>query len=303
MAEDYRAQVEAVRKQYETYSQRENALAEKLTAAENRSHELEEEIGKLDLKRSPAFQQQYDLPLQQVQDEIAKILVDNGYQQDAAIQAANDIMMADANQVPEMVRELPSVVQGMVMYKHNDADALWARRSQAIDEWRTTQTGLSEVGARADAVQSAQHRADVASAAIDRIRSLAPTMQWDAPEFVKRRDEAIEKAKAWYQTAPEDQIAAAAMEGTLAPFAYERMNALEQEVARLQQQLEASARLRNPTVTPYYPSVPIVLPPRPPTPPGQVPGQPWAAPVDNKTNPMQAAEMAVGNTLGRLFGR
>ena len=65
--------VEKVRKDYETFAQRESALAEQLTAEQNRAKDLEERIGKMDLEQAPEFKKKYDVPITAVKDEIAKI--------------------------------------------------------------------------------------------------------------------------------------------------------------------------------------------------------------------------------------
>lgn len=300
LAEQYRHETEAMRQKYDEYMKRENAIAEKLTAEQKRSHDLEEEVGKLDLSRSPSFRQKFDVPLQGKRDEIASILRDNGMSDQDAASLSEEIMVADASQVSGLVSNLPTIAQGMIMVRHNEASGLWSERAQALDDWRTTQSGLTEVSAREGAVVNAQRRAELANTAFERIKGVA-TMAWDDPEYVAQRNEAVEKAKAWYQNAPDDQIAAAAMEGALAPFAYRRVSELEQQVVQLQQQLEAAMRVRNPTVAPYFRSVPVVQPPpqkAPQQPLGTIPGQPWATPADAAVSASSIADGMVRGVLG-----
>ena len=302
MAEDFRQQVEKVRADYDTYAQRESALAEKLTAEQNRSRELEDKLGKLDLEQAPAFREKYDMPLLNVQDQISATLEQNGHQKQAADEIARRIVMAQSadelQDIPEFA-QLPSVAQGMVMYKFSEADRLWADRAHALEEWRATQTGLEQVDIRDSAVASAQHRSELASTGLDRIASVVPAHIWNDPEFAKLREAETEKVKAWFGQASEDQVAAAAMEGALvAPYLYRTVDGLVSEVMRLRGQLEAGTRLRAPTVAPYY-----VSPPAPPAPPPQAPqpgqGQPWS-PADTG-DPLKAAESLVANGLRRLF--
>ena len=289
LAADYRQQYENVRQQYEGYAARESALAEKLTAAEQKTKQLEEDIGKLDLERSPTFRQQYDTPIYGKEDEITSILTQNGMQANEAKELSRTILQtADPNDVPNLIGNLPTITQGMLMVKYNEANELWAKRDQALSDWRQTQMGLNAVSAKTNAVVDAQRRSELAATAFTRIAS-EPVMKWDDEVTVAKRNTAIEQAKAWYQQAPEDQIAAAAMEGALAPLAYERIAALEAENAELRRTLNAGSQFSNPPVAPFYAGVP--------QPPQQPKAQPWATPMQT-VDPFSVASAFVKQALG-----
>ena len=302
MAEEFKAQVEKVRADYESYAQRESALAEKLTAEQNRAHDLEEKIGKMDLEQSPAFKAKYDAPISAIREEIAKTLVANGYQQTQADELSKQVVLAEnAAAVAALpgVSELPSTVQGMLMYKFNESDGLWAQRNQALSEWRATQQGLQQTTVREDAVVSAQHRAELAATGLDRISKVVPQFIWNDPEFVKLRDTEVEKVKAWYGQAGEDQLAAAAVEGALvAPFAYRLVEGLGQKIVELQGVIDARNQLGSPRTVPYYHGAPP--PPPPPKPDNGGEGKSWQ-PVEAGTDPLAAAGALASGALKKMF--
>ena len=306
LAEQYRQEVEKVRADYSNYAQRESALAEKLRGEEAKSHDLEEKLGQLDLEQSPAFRAKYDAPLRSIQAEIAKTLVDaGGYQQQQADALAEQVVLAkDSNAVVglEGFSELPATVQGMLMYKFNEADGLWSQRGQALESWRATREGLRQTETREGAVVSAQRRSELVSTGIDRVSKLAPQFIWNDPEFAGTRDSELEKVKAWYGQAPEDQIAAAAVEGALiAPFAYRMVQGLMDKVVELQGLLDAKRRVAAPPTVPYYrpPSVPAPAAPAKPAPTDDQPKS-WT-PVETAADPVAAAGAIVGDALKGMF--
>ena len=273
MAEQFRTQLEAERAKTAGGSEKEAQLAHEINEWKQRYETLENRLGQMDLSQSKEFRETYDAPLQGIRDEIMSVLQANGLQEADAAKSAEDIMVSDN---PEsMISQLPTTAQGMIMYKLKDAGTLWAKRSQALEEWRSTQKGLEEVSVRDNFVASAQRRAELADKAFERLAKIAPTVQWSDPEYTPRRDDAIARAKAWYQQAPDDQIAAAAMEGFMAPLAYEEIQRLTQQVHDLQTRLGGRQSLAAPPVSPFYRSAPVVAPPVPPPKP-MSPQQPWA---------------------------
>ena len=300
MAEDYRGQVEKVRKDYETFAQRESALAEKLTESQKQVAELEDRLGKMDLEQAPAFREKYDAPIRDIQAQLARTLQENGFSPDEADDRARQIVLAeDAQSVQALLSELPDVVKGMAMYKFQEADALFAQRAQALNEWRATQTGLEQVSHREDAVISAQRRNDLVTEGLRRVEAVVPGNIWTDPEFARYRAEQEDKVKAWYGNAPEDQIAAAAVEGAfVAPYLYRMVDGLMNTVVQLKEQLSAGRRLRNPPASPYYPSVPLAKPPEPQKADDE--GKSWT-PVDPATSPVDAAAGLVASSLKKLL--
>ena len=305
LAESYRQQVEKVKTDYANYAHREAAIVEKLTSAENRNKELEEQIGKLDLEQSPAFRAKYDDPITQKQTDLANELVKSGVPAETAGQLAGQVITAkDINAVQELVAQLAPAAQGIAMIRFNEADALFAQRDQALTEWRQTRTGLEQVAAREGIIDDAQHRLDLSTYGLERVSAIVPQNLWNDPDFVAYRGEQEEKVKAWYGQASEEQIAAAAVEGALvAPYAYQIIQQLGETILHLQGQLDAKARISAPPVGSVFRQVEVQPPPAPPAKPeGDEPSKPWSQ-VDPGTDPVSAAAALVGRVLRRPEGQ
>ena len=273
MAEQFRSQLEAERAKASSESNKETQLAREINEWKQKYGELETRLGQMDLSQSREFRATYDAPLMTVKADIARALVTAGVQEVDAEQQAEDIMMSD--QPESLIAKFPATLQGMILYKLKDAEALWSKRAQALDDWRTTQQGLEEVSVRDNFVASAERRAKLADVAFEKLSKIAPTMQWSDPEYDTKKTEAIARAKAWYQHASDEQVATAAMEGFMAPFAYDEIARLSRQNAELRSQLDGRLRMQAPPVAPYYQSVPVVAPPAPPPKPGS-PEQPWS---------------------------
>lgn len=294
LAEQMRQQLEAERARAEEWSQKETDFTRQLEETRQRNVDLENEIGQMDLSRDPGFRAKYDAPLQQVQSQIVQTLVEAGYDESSARENAQALMLTESADRSLEDLGLDPESLGLVAYNLRAADGMWAERAQALDDWRQTREGVAEVSSRESAAQSAARRANVVEKAVEKARTIAPTMQWSGAEYDTRRDAAIEKAKAWYQTAPDEQIAAAAVEGFMAPFAYEVIERLQNEVNELRGQIAGRARLAAPPVAPFYSAPP---PPRPAAPP---PAQnvPWT-PVDRTGDTNAMALKLVQGLLAR----
>ena len=271
----------------EIVAKRDEALKQ-LADEQGRSHSLEDQIGRLDLERSPAFREKYDVPIIAIRNELAGQFVHAGVPQDRAVKLADQVVQTQSpDDVPAVVSELPTAVQGMAMYKHAEVNRLFEERERELNDWRATQEGLSEVGARESVEVSARQRNELCDTGIDRLSRAVRF--WDDPAFVSYRDAQASKVKAWFAQAPRDQIAAAAVEGALvAPFAYDQIEKLQREVADLRGRYESRMRLSAPGVAPYY--APVAPPAPPPPPPPQM--QP-----EDMDDPVRAAQRLVMGTL------
>ena len=273
----YRKQAEEFRNKYNQlvestkgFQAEKTTFGEELNKRDEQIRKLQDEIGMMDLTRSPAFQEKYDAPLQDVQADIARTLVDNGYSQDRAMELAGQIMTSEHDQVPGMIRELPVHVQGMIMVNTEKADGLWAARSKALDDWRTSAEGLAAVEARGSAMVNAQRIDQLTQKAMDIIHSMPaangqiPAYQVVDPVFVADRNAKEQQFKAWVQQAPEEQKYAAMLEGFMAPKTYEMLENMMRENMELKQALNSRGRLASP---PVHASHSTWAPPPPPPPP------------------------------------
>ena len=281
-----RAQANANRKAAEEYLRKYNELAaqtkkfqderkgfgEQLNAKDQEIENLRNEIGRIDLSRSPEFQEKYEAPIFSVRDEITNTFVANGMTQRDAEELAGQVLSAGSDGFAEMVSQFPTHVQGIVAIKVQEAGRLFDERQHALDDWKTSQEGLAAVANRGSALIEAQRRDALAVQAIETIKTMpmdqrVPAYQVTDPEFVADREKHESEFKAWVQHAPAEQQYAAMLEGFMAPKTYEMLAEYARENAELKQALYNHTRA-NPRIVPShstFSNVPPAPPPQPPT--------------------------------------
>lgn len=270
-AEEFRQKYNGVVDSAKQYQAEKVEFGNKLNAKDARIKELEDELGKIDLSRSPEFKQRYDAPISGIRDEISKLLVANGYEEAQSTQLAEQIVLTESAKVPEMLTQLPTHVQGMIMIHAQNADKLWGERDQALQNWKQSAEGLAAVAERGSAVVNAQHIAQLAEKAIATAKGLpvdqlAPAFQvTDDQQFIADRDAQEQKFKAWVQSAPEEQKYVAMFEGFMAGKTYEMLQQTWLENQQLKGLLYQRGRLGTPPVYPVRSA-----PPAPPAPPKPV---------------------------------
>lgn len=266
LAEEYRSKYNGVVDAAKKYQDERAAFGEQLNQRDARIKELEDEIGRTDLSRSPEFREKYDAPLAALRDKVAAVFEAHGVRPDAARQRAEQVMVAGQDELPQLIAELPTHAQGQVMVIAEDADRLWTARDGALADWRASAEGLAAVAQRGSAIITAQHVAQMADKAIATAKGLpadklAPAFQVTDPQFVAGRDEQERLFRNWVQQAPEEQKYVAMFEGFMAPKTYEMLQQTWLENQRLKEMLYQRGRFGTPPVSPAY------APPAPPPPP------------------------------------
>lgn len=289
LAEQLKQRLEAATAEKTKFIEEKTAFEKQLLDEQTRTKDLENQIGKLDLSKSSAFKEKYDRPIWDLRQQLAGDLAANGASNDDAAKLADAVIVAESSdEIVDMLSRFPSAVQGMAIYKWQEANSLYQQRDVALDEWRQTQAGLDQVATKETAVMSAQRRQELCDTGFDRVAKVVNF--WSDPAFDKYKQAQEANVKAWYSQASDDQLAAAAIEGALvAPFAYSQIEALQNRVAELEGVLQGHTRLVSPPVAPYYSGVPT--PPPPPPPPKRDP--------DATPTPLSAAEQLVSGTAAK----
>jgi hypothetical protein len=245
-------------------------FGDQLNAKEKEIERLQNEIGRIDLSRSPEFQEKYETPIFAVQDEVTQTFVANGVSQKDAEQLASQVLAADPDEFADLVRNFPTHVQGIVAIKAQEAGRLFEARQHALDDWRTSQEGLAAVANRGSAVIEAQRRAALAEKAIETVKTTpldqrVPAYQVTDPSFVADREKHESEFRAWVQEAPPEQQYAAMLEGFMAPKTYEMLAQYAKENAELKQALYSHTRAL-PRVVPSHSTFAPVAPAPAPAP-------------------------------------
>lgn len=302
MAEDYRSKYNQLVESTRKYQEEKATFGEQLNRKDAEIKALQDEIGRTDLTRSPEFQQKYDAPITALRDDVARTLADNGLAQDAAMDLAQRVLAAAPGERPELMRELPTHVQGILMVRSEEADRMFDARDAALADWRASAEGLAAVQERGSSVVAAQHVDKMATAAVDLIRAMRPqdmppAYQVVDPQFAADRDAQEQKFRAWVQQAPEEQKYAAMLEGFMAPKTYEMLEHTMRENEELKRALAAHGRLAAPPVS-YMPSPAPVAPPPPPPKAPTVSSAGYAQAPD-----MSSAQAFVQQTFAGAFGQ
>lgn len=255
MADDFRNKYNRLVEDTKKFQGEKAEFATQLNAKDEQIRKLQDEIGRMDLARSPEFQEKYDAPIRTATDEVTQLLLANGMQQNEAVELAREIITSDPQTIPERITNLPTYVQGQIMVKATAADKLWGARTQALEEWKQSAEGLAAVAARGSAVIDAQRVSQLADSAISLIKGLPPekglppSFQVTDPAFVADRDAKEQQFRAWVQQAPEDQKMAAMFEGFMAPKTYEMVDNVFRENLQLKQMLYARTRVDAPPIS------------------------------------------------------
>lgn len=211
---------------------------------------VEDTLGRTNLAESKEFKARFDDKHDDVVRRLTEIIVDKTETTDPkkAEDFARGMLAAQDDEVLHAVDRLPSYVQGSIYNLVQEGRRISAERTEALEQWRTTQTGLTEAAARQRAADLSIRRQELADRAVAAISGAEyiPALYITEPEFVAARNKRLEDARAFVRTATEDDLANAAVEGILAPMNYELLEILRKENERLQGQLDAMMRTSSP---------------------------------------------------------
>lgn len=254
---------------------------------------LSERLGKVSLAESPEFQARFDGKMAEIQDKLAADLVRySGVKQEEASQEAYNMITADTKQLAEMLKDNPQML-GRVMTRVEEAAAIWQQRDEELKNWRQTSAALGVREAQAQVIRSTEERRTWADMAIDLAKQtghpIFSAVEGDAKVLA---DEIAMQAHGFVQTATEEELTRAAVEGFANPYLYQTVNQLIEENRMLRDRIEGGYRMAAPPLYPFGGTTPP--PPAPPAPPPNV------HPVQKPDNPYDVADTAIKNALSNL---
>ena len=122
---------------------------EEVTTLKSRVEELEGEIGRLDLARSPSFQQQYDEPIQQITRKAGMLLQRAGVPEDQVSMVLDKVLATTDLRQRELafddldVDVSQNVVAG-ILTASIEYDDLTQTKENALKEWKTSKAAVEE---------------------------------------------------------------------------------------------------------------------------------------------------------------
>lgn len=247
------------------YSELENSFSNERKLRE----EMEDKVGKANLAESKEFRERFDVKRDKVVEDLAKVIIDKTDVTDLnkATDFAAKLMTASETDVLHAIEKLPSYVQGSIYNLVKSGKEIDAERTAALEQWRTTQAGLTEAAARERVEQANKMREAQADAALTYVRSAnVPAYAVTDPAYADMVKKAEEQASAFIKTATSDQLMNAAMEGAMAPVTYALIDMLRDENQHLREQLEAGHKLSAPPISTGYTPVPTPMPEQKPAP-------------------------------------
>jgi len=269
-------------------SERQKALQERDTYAEK--------LGKVSLAESPEFQQRYDAKIGEVQGKLAADLLKyTGLKEDEAGQQAYALLNADPKQLTELFKDNPQML-GRVMTRVEEAAALFQQRDVELQNWRETSASLGIQHAQEQVIRSTESRRQWADLAIDIAKQSGhPIFSAVEGDWKKVADEVAQAAHGFVQTATEEELTRAAVEGFANPYLYDAFNQVMEENRQLRDRLEGGFRMSSPPLFPYPGEQPRQ--PAPPPPPPNV------VEVVRPDSPDAFAADAIGQMLRRVSGQ
>jgi hypothetical protein len=266
-------------------SERQKALQERDTYAEK--------LGKVSLAESPEFQQRYDAKIGEVQNKLASDLLKyTGLQGDEAVQQAYALLNADPKQLTELFKDNPQML-GRVMTRVEEAAALFQQRDVELQNWRETSASLGIQHAQEQVIRSTESRRQWADLAIDIAKQSGhPIFSAVEGDWKKVADDVAQAAHGFVQTATEEELTRAAVEGFANPYLYDAFNQVMEENRQLRDRLEGGYRMASPPLFADPGRQPA--PPAPPAPPSNV------VEVRRPDSPDMLANDAITNALRNI---
>lgn len=227
-------------------------LANGLKERDDRIKALEEELGKLTLEHKPEFREKYDVPMKDISAQVEGVLKDATDIEDPAqlAQVTESLLTASDEAFNRMVSKLPSPVQGSLLDKRRQFGQLSQARELAVNEWRTTQDGVTAEDKQRQVVEHATRRRALAEQAIeftkvltkpeDRLPILTET------EYAADVEQADRDFRGFMQEAKDESIARAAYQGFLMPVVLRQVAYLAEAVDQWRSAYNALKGIRNP---------------------------------------------------------
>lgn len=298
--DQFRKEAAELRQQMVTVAEEKRKLAEDkaLVEAERQKAVVErdtyaEKLGKVSLAESPEFQSRYDEKVNVVQQKLAADLLKyTGVKEDEVMQEAYNLLNADPKQLTEAFKDNPQML-GRVMTRVEEAAGLLQQRDVELANWRDTSASLGIKSAQEQVLRSTEARRQWADLAIDIAKQSGhPIFSAVEGDWKKVADEVSQAAHGFVQTATEEELTRAAVEGFANPYLYNAFNQVVEENRQLRDRLEGGYRMATPPLFPY--------PGEQPRAPGPAPLPPNVTEVKRPENPLETANNAISQALRNL---
>ena len=237
-AEALQAQLESVSKQANAVAAERAKFAEELQGRDDRIHELEDRLGKLDLASRPDFRRQYDDQMGAVAESFRSALKDAADIDDDGEIAdmTRKLLAVNDSEFTRMVSQLPATAQGSLWDKRREFLGIANARENALAEWRTAQEGVAKTDEQRTVVETAERKRALAEQAIDFTMTKLPRERRPSvlaeSTYKQDVDSATQQFRGFMQVASDDEVARVAYQGFLVPVMQRQVAYLAEAVGK-----------------------------------------------------------------------
>jgi hypothetical protein len=148
-------------------------LKSKTEQYETQIKELENQIGQLDLSRSPTFQAQYDSKIQAAAGKMVQLLVAEQLSPEEASSAVHEILGATGVHArEEIITDTAPAIAATLAAHANTIEELSQTRATALSEWKASAAALEESVAKERLAEMSGRIGDVVSSTVDKVVEL-----------------------------------------------------------------------------------------------------------------------------------
>jgi hypothetical protein len=134
---------------------------------------LEDDLGRLDLTRSPEFRKQYDDRLNQLGGKMVEVLSQEGVAADEANKFVREVMAERRPSARErLIDDMAPGLKGTLLTYATQLDEVVDSRAAAIEKWKETASALEEVQTRQRVSELTGKVDEVAAAAVSEAKNL-----------------------------------------------------------------------------------------------------------------------------------
>jgi hypothetical protein len=223
-------------------SARAKELETQLEQERQKARQLEDELGKIDLTRSPAFRSQYDDKINQVGGKMVQTLISEGVDQNEAVQFVRQVIAETKPAARErLIRDMAPGLEGTLSGLALQIDEVTQTRAAALEKWRETQAALSEVETRQRVAEITGKVDEVTGAAVSEVLKLGNPyfMKTDDADWNKEVEQRVAQVKGVLLTGDFAKIAPLVAEGLTAADLRMRYSALLKQKREVDAELDA----------------------------------------------------------------
>jgi len=223
-------------------SARAKELETQLEQERQKAKQLEDELGKIDLTRSPAFRSQYDDKINQVGGKMVQTLIAEGVDQNEAVNFVRQVISETKPAARErLIRDMAPGLEGTLSGLAIQIDEVTQTRAAALEKWRETQAALSEVETRQRVAEITGKVDEVTGAAVDEVLKLGNPyfMKTGDTDWNTEVDNRVSQVKGVLLTGDFGKIAPLVAEGLTAADLRHRFAVLLKQKRELESELDS----------------------------------------------------------------